>query len=347
MMLSAAHADILQAAVLAPSADNHHRLRFEPTAKGLMIWSPAGRLANLTGYKRTLDLLSLGAVIENIVVRAGIHHLSTQIELFPAGQADRVARITLQPAACAPDPLAAAIPLRHSNRRFFKGPPANDQTQQRIAEAAGQIPGCRLDWLDGADLRAKVLPLIRIAEGERFRNPALHAEMFENIRFDVGWRRSCEEALPPGSLEVEPPLRVIFRLMRHWPFMRILNLVGAYRQLGWRAGDLPCRLAPHIGVISAMSLADCDQIDAGRAFERAWLSITQYGLAMQALPASTLYAQSGALDQGIPSALQARLRAGWEQLLPTRTPLMLFRMGHARAPSQVAGRFPAEHYLKT
>ena len=347
MKLPAAYDDILQAAVLAPSADNHHRLRFEPTAHGLLLWSPAGRLADLAGYQRTLDLISLGAVIENIAVRAGIHHLSAVIELFPAGQADLVARIAFQPAAGAPDPLAAEIPRRHSNRRFFKGPPANDQTLQRIAEAAGQIPGCRLDWLDSAGQRAMILPLIRWAEGERFRNRVLHAEMFANIRFDVGWNQSCEEALPPGSLEVEPPLRVIFRLMRHWPFMRLINLVGTHLQLGWRAGDLPCRLAPHIGVISARSLADRDQVDAGRAFERAWLSIVQHGLAMQALPASALYAQSGAPSQGIPSPLQARLRAGWEKLLPTRTPLMVFRMGHAEAPSQVAGRFQPEHYLKT
>lgn len=347
MRLTATLRDILHAAVQAPSADNHHRLRFEPISEGLRVWSQPGRLANLRGYQRTLDLLSLGAVIENIDLRAGAHHLAASIELFPNRQADLVAHIELQSATSDADPLHAAIPIRHSNRRFFKGPPVAPAILQRIADKAGKWPACALDWLDGAEQRRKVLPLIRQAEAERFHNPILHAEMFENIRFDSGWHQTCEDALPPGALEVEALLRPFFRLLRHWPIMRLLNRMGAYKQLGWRAGDLPCRFAPHLAVISAPGLGDPEQIDAGRTFQRAWLAIAQHGLALQAMPASVLYAQETAIELGIPGQLQARLHAGWGDLLPGRTPLMVFRMGRAEAPSVVAGRHPLEHYLKT
>ena len=347
MQLETTLKDILQAAIQAPSADNHHRLQLQPTQDGVRLWSQAGRLASLTGYKRTLDLISLGAVIENIVLRASAHQLVATVTLFPAGQPDLVADIQLQPTSTPVDPLHTAIPLRHTNRRFFKGPPADAATLRHIDEVARHIPGCTLEWLDDAEQRSRALKLIRLAEGERFRNPILHAELFEGVRFDIGWQQSCEEALPPGALEIEKPLRIFFKLMRHWSVMRVLNWTGAYRQLAWRAGDLPCRLSPHLGVISAPSLADKDQIQAGRAFQRAWLAVAQHGLTMQPMPASVLYAQEAAVGQGIPRPLQARLSQGWAELQPAQTPLMVFRMGRAQAPSLVSGRQPLEHYLKT
>ena len=337
--------DILQAGILAPSADNHHRLRFEQSGEGVRLWSVQKRLATLSGYKRTLDLISIGAVIENIILQAGSHHLSADLSLLPEGLSGPVADIRFSPSETPPDPLHLTIPRRHTNRRFFSGPPADADTLQRIADAAIATPGCSLTWLDRPELRRKALSLIRRAEGERFRRKVLHTEMFENICFGINWDESCDEGLPPGSLEVEKPLRPLFKAMRHWPIMRILNLAGAYWQLGWRAGDLPCRFAPHLGVISSQSLADQDQINAGRAFERAWLAIAQRGFALQPMPASVLYAQSAAVGQGIPRYVQEQLSAGWHELLPEEKPLMVFRMGITNAPSLVSGRKPLESYL--
>jgi nitroreductase len=346
MQLTPTLKDILQAAVLAPSADNHHRLVFELTTDGLRLLTEPGRLAGLSAYKRTLDLVSLGAVVENISLRASAHGLAASVDLFPHEQTDVVADIRFGPLPGEADGLQQAIPIRHTNRRLFTGPQVAPAIRQEISAAASRIPGCTLDWLDDAEQRSKALRMIRAAEGERFRNRILHAELFESIRFDVGWRQSCEEALPPGALEIEAPLRVFFALMKHWPVMAAMNLIGAYKQLAWRAGDLPCRWSPHLAVISAPSLADRDQIAAGRAFQRAWLMVARHGLALQPMPASVLYAQAGAVSQGIPAALQARLHAGWDELQPGRTPLMVFRMGRAKAPSLVAGRYPLAHYLK-
>jgi nitroreductase len=346
MQLDSAQKDILQAAIMAPSADNHHRLRLDPSPDGILVWTQPGRLARLSGYKRTLDLVSLGAVIENIVLRASAHKLAASIECLPDGQPDLIAQIRFQTTSSEPDPLHMAIPDRHTNRRFFKGPAADAKVLQHIQDSASHIPGCKLEWLDTPEPRSKALKLIRLAEGERFRNPILHAELFEGVRFDIGWHQTCEEALPPGALEIEKPLRIFFKLMRHWSVMRAANLVGAYKQLAWRAGDLPCRLSPHLAVISAPSLSDQDQLNAGRAFQRAWLAVAQQGMAMQPMPASVLYAQPAAIKQGIPEKLQSQLLAGWAELQPDRTPLMVFRMGHAKPPSLVSERHPLEYYLK-
>lgn len=187
---------------------------------------------------------------------------------------------------------------------------------------------------------------MRRAETERFRNPLLHAELFSAIRFDVGWQQSCPEGLPPGSLGVEPPLRPFFALLRHWRVAKLANVVGTHQMLGFRSCYLPCRLAPHLGLLSVKNSDNQSLFDAGRSFQRLWLLATAHGRVLQPMPASALYARPGALAEGIPEALQQGLAAGWKELLGEATPLMLFRMGSAAQSAIVSGRPPVADYLE-
>ena len=76
---------------------------------------------------------------------------------------------------------APAIATRHTNRRFYRRQPVDAAARLAMADAVAVIPGARLQWLDDAPLRAAALHAIRIAETERFRRPALHAELFGNL----------------------------------------------------------------------------------------------------------------------------------------------------------------------
>ena len=179
---------------------------------------------------------------------------------------------------------------------------------------------------------------MRRAETERFHNQQLHEELFSAIRFDVGWHRACEEGLPPGALGVEPPLRGLFALLRHWPVMRLANRIGAYHVLGLRSCYLPCRLAPNLGLLAVKKTDTASVFEAGRAFQRLWLTATLQGRVLQPMPASALYALDGSTEEGIPNRLQQALKAGWQACLGGSIPLMLFRMGMAIPSSIKAGR---------
>jgi hypothetical protein len=198
------------------------------------------------GYKRALQLLSLGAVSENLTLAAGVWGLHATCTLFPdPARTDLAVEVKWTREESLPDPLHQAIPTRHTNRRlFFNGLALGVDELDGLRQTAERVPGCSLIWLDSPELRRKSLRLIRLAETERFRNPALHKELFSTIRFDVGWSKTCDDGLPPGALEVEKPLRPVFKLMRHWPVMRAFNLLGAHHMMGVMAAWLPCRLAP-------------------------------------------------------------------------------------------------------
>ncbi|CAG9933475.1 hypothetical protein [Candidatus Nitrotoga arctica] len=339
---------VLESAILAPSADNHHRIRFQFVDNTIRVYYTQAELPPQGGYKQVLALLSLGAVSENLTIAASRFGIGTETVLSPdPTQPDLIMQIRLKADQAEVDPLWPCIPLRHTNRRVhFRGPRMTDAERSEL-DAARTYPACQLVWLDEPIRRRQALRLMRQAETERFHNRILHEELFSAIRFDVGWHRACSEGLPPGALGVEPPLRAFFALLRHWPIMRLANLLGAHHMLGWRACDLPCRLAPHLGLLTVKNTDNQSVFDAGRSFQRLWLAATSQGRVLQPMPASALYALDGARAEGIPAKLQYDLAEGWKSSLGGAIPLMLFRIGFAKPSLVVTGRREASDYVDT
>jgi hypothetical protein len=238
--------------------------------------------------------------------------------------------------------LDAAIEDRHTNRRFYRRSPVPPAALQAVTSAGGDA----LQWLQGP-ARRRALQAIRWAEAERFRRPGLHDELFGSIRFDVGWQADCDDGLPPVALEVEPPLRAGFALLRHWPVMRSVQWLGAAPMLGVRAGWLPCAMAPQLGLVTLRRDAgEAGWLQAGRAFERVWLAAQAQGLALQPMAAAvalTLQQPGGAW---VSAHVQQRLKAALQGLCDSALqPCMLFRLGQADTPSGVTRRGLLSHYI--
>jgi hypothetical protein len=194
-----------------------------------------------------------------------------------------------------------------------------------------------LSWLDSPPRRRAALKLIRWAETERFRNRDLHRELFDSIRFDVGWHAPVDQGLAPATLELPWIERRGFAMLRHWAVQRVANSLGAHFFVGWRGADLPCRLAPHLCVISACGSVETAALQAGRLLQRIWLHTTHLGLSIQVYAASPAYALQGSTSIG--PALRTRRAEGWSELCGAdQVPFLVFRMGHAPRPEVVAGR---------
>ncbi len=346
---------ILSAGLLAPSAENRHELRFVvgPGQVGLVPTERAAWAA--APHRGLLTRLSFGAVVENIALRSAQLGLALEPELHLDAAAGPlvVLRWSERPAvAGAPDALAHelanALEQRHTNRRFYARAPVDAATLATLTRAAADVSGGGVHWLDAADERRRGLRAIRLAETERFRRRALHAELFGAVRFEAGWQRTLPEWLAPATLEVEPPSRPMFSAMRHWGVMRAATFAGAHLMLGLRAGYLPCALAPHLGLIVAHGADEASAaFTAGRSFQRLWLAAAAAGLALQPMAAATALARQHAGGDWVSAPTQRELQRLLASLVPGggATPQLLFRLGRARAPSAVAGRRPIDDYL--
>lgn len=340
--------DILYAGVRAPTADNRPVVRLRLHADRIELWALPEVATPAQPHRRALGLLAAGAMVENMVLRAAARGFALHAEPLPDAllQPALLAVLHWRGAAAldAPDAaLDAAIEHRHTNRRFYRRSPVPPAALQVVTRAGGGP----LQWLEGP-ARRRALQAIRWAEAERFRRVGLHEELFGSIRFDVGWQADCDEGLPPVALEVEPPLRPGFALLRHWPVMRAARWLGAAPMLGVRAGWLPCAMAPQLGLMTLRRDAgEAGWLLAGRAFERVWLAAQAQGLALQPMAAAvalTLQRPGGAW---VSPRLQQRLKAALQGLCDgALQPCMLFRLGQADTPSGVTRRGLLSHYIE-
>ncbi len=336
--------EIVRSGILAPSADNQHVFRLELSGHTIRLWPTPEFSATTERHRRALGLISLGAVLENMRLRAGQLGFSARAQWLADGIGP-LAEINVQPAAdTASDELAVAIPGRHTNRRMYRGPGLSDAEAALLDTAVASVKGVQLVWLHGA-ARRRALNLIWRAESERFLRPKLHEELFSSIRFDLSWHETATLALPPGALEIELPMRPLFKLLRHWALMRPLSWLGVHHLVGLRAGWLPCWQAPVLGLLATSLAGDAGAIAVGTAFERLWLRSTLMEFAFQPLAASAVLPLQSPRDAGASDQLRADLTAGWQAIAPGLLPLMVFRMGHADQPAVRTGRLPIQDYL--
>jgi hypothetical protein len=328
---------IIEAGVLAPSADNRHMLRFRIAADAILVRG-SEEFERAPFHRRVLALISLGAVLENMVLRAAALGVESEVTGIDGGRAEApLAELRFRPVAARADPLEAAIRSRHTNRRpFYRGPPLSEAERRQMTEDAEAVSGVRLLWLDSPDTRRQALRLVTIAETERFRCKSMHADLFSSVRFDVGWRGTASEGLPPGALEIEPPMRPLFKALRNWSVMRTLNLIGTHHFIGLRGAYLPCRTAPHLCALTTSLDLDRGTVAVGRALQRVWLRAASFGMAFQPFAGAALLALEGYRD--VAEATRQRLRSEWMSVCGSALPLMMFRIGRAGRPSVRSAR---------
>lgn len=345
-MVSQTHLQsIVEAGIWAPSADNCHQIEFELLKNSIALWQTK-ELRQAPFHRRVLGLIGLGSVVENMLIRASSLGLAAELKLFPdRTRPDALAHIDFRESVAVTDDLDSVIRSRCTNRRLlFKGPGLSNSERASLEAEVARVDGVKLLWFDRADLKKAVLRLLVVAESERFRLKPLHAELFASIRFDVGWTKAVEQGLPPGALEVDPPVRWAFRALRYWPLMRILNVVGMHRAIALRAAYMPCRLAPHLCALATYLPFDDGCLAVGRSLERIWLRASASGFAVQPFAAPGLLALEGYQDVTAP--VRKKLVDGWRAVTQDVKPLIVFRMGRAKAPSVRALRRSVHSYLR-
>ena len=327
---------IVEAAVLAPSADNRHCFELQLSDERILLFGNRA-YASAPFHRKVLALVSFGAVVENMRIRAAFLGYRACIRWMPdAADASVIAELRLAKAESAEHALDSAIPQRHTNRRLaYRGPRLGERELAQFGQAVAPIEGVSLHFMDTPTSRAKLLRLLRIAEAERFNTRSLHEDLFSAVRFDVGWHRTVEEGLAPCALSVEPGMRWAFRQLARWPVMNLLRALRFHHVLGFRAAYLPCRFAPHCAVLSTTLPAQRGALAVGMALERIWLWAASSGLSLQPFAAPALLALSDYVD--VPSITRDRLLRTWRALLAD-TPVMVFRMGFANPPEGRSGR---------
>jgi nitroreductase len=272
-------------------------------------------------YARQI-VIGHGTFIELLVLAAGSEGYGCAIEYFPQGQpADGevderpLARIRLQRASAANDPLFAQIPHRRSIKEPYLAQPLQSG-HARALQAAHRVGPAQLTFGTDAALAAGLRSITERAMLIELQTPRTLKESIDRLR--VGADAIVAQ---PDGIEL------------HGPFFWWLSKLGLMTPekamtpgtMAWQGGiDYAlgwARATPAFGWLVTAANDRVSQIEAGRAYVRLNLKATELGVAMH--PVSQVlqeYPEMAGLQREFLTTLG----------IPTgQTVQMLFRLGYS------------------
>lgn len=313
------------------------------------------RAESLYDVHHSASWIALGALLTNLRIAATTFGYQLHIDLFPDHErSNRVAQVRWQRQPAGDDPLFPALAARCVNRRPYRRAPLPSPIKAEFVSLASNAPGVSLDFVEDKPKKSALASLAAVNERILFENRALHDGLYRWLRWTTHETTRTGDGMPVESLELSVFERPGFRLLNSWPMTRGLTVLGLTRMLPWRTQRIYQNSAA-IGLVTIQGTQPQEFVRGGELVEHVWLTATARGIAFQPITGITFLLLRCRLAKGNGLSLRHQKlldtvgrRLG--ELLPSslqRTPIMLFRLGLASAPSGRALRRPVESVLTT
>lgn len=340
--------EIVAESVRAPSGHNFQPWKFEIGEESMRIFLDAQADQTILNYKQWGSYLSIGALIENIeTVATGKGFIAeTEVTAAESESCVAVVRVTrAEPGAPRAAERYAAVHTRATNRMPYKKREFSDTDASEFLAATQNLSSVRLTFVSDSSKIARAAAAMSLSDWLLFNARTLHGFVFNHIRWTSAEEQKKRDGLYLATLELPPPVRVLFRLFRYWPAARALGVIGFGSVVAKQNAAL-YEAVGALGCICVPSFSRRNLVMAGRALERVWLLATQKGLSMQPIM-GTLYlsamAADGAALPGFSEKLTRRVVQAGARLrseFPTDGQHMvcLFRIGKGESPSARSSR---------
>ncbi len=343
---------IIEYGSYAPSGDNSQPWRFEIEGNKINVFNIPGKDNPILNVRNSGSYVAHGALIENMLIAASQMSFAADLKIFPQGISDLVSSITLSPSSAKSEPLFPFIKERATNRKPYKKIPLSEAEKEVLLSAGSAISGCELKLVEEREMIRTVAEAMSVTEKVALETRALHNLFFKSIFWDETKNKRGESGLYIKTLEVPPPVRVIFKMIKKWPVMRFFNAFGFNKLAAKGNAALYAQSAAHGAII----IEDESQnfVAAGRVFQRAWLEATRLGLFLQPVTGTLFLARrvEGREDNPFSEKNSDLIRKASQKISfifginGSRVAAMLFRIGRADSPSARSGRKTPEVIFK-
>jgi molybdopterin/thiamine biosynthesis adenylyltransferase len=276
--------EILELAMLAPSAGNTQPWRFIVDGQTVDIAHDPDRSTTYRSVdaRETVTRLTLGAVTESIVVSARAKGLPATVTYDPHGPADLIhTRVTIGTATHEPSAwereLGAAIRDRFTQRGRVQGRPLTAADCADLIRATTQFDVHV--WLSD-DPVTKDRFADAVATGNRLRVlvEEMHGDAFREFYFR-GEEPERVDGIALDDIHLTTAEFTGIRLVRRPEVARFLRRRGEGSGMVDFARDWGT-LASAVGALTIRNTERRDYVEAGRAFQRLWLTATARGIGL-------------------------------------------------------------------
>lgn len=339
---------ILEIAVYAPSGDNCQPWRFEVDGDFLEIHNIEHPTYDHPFYNfhQKGSFFAHGCLIENIIIASSQEGYSVGTELFPDNRnSNFVARLRFIPGSATRDELFAHIDRRVTNRKKYKKIPLSAAQQQALLNL-NQLAGTpvRVHLTDKREDLIRLGRALSVNEKIVLESKELHQTFFSHIVWSGVEEKKVRSGLYLRTMELPPPIRGIFRLIRRWPIQRTMNKLG-FSKLAAANNAQIYSSGSAMGILTMENDSNNNFVSAGRIFQRIWLQCTSMGLSLQPitgilyLMARVLAGETGQLSRHH-IELVKKSYGEIESIfgMSGATIPVLFRVGYAAEPSARTSR---------
>lgn len=337
--------NLVTAASRAPSGDNTQPWQFEvdEQAGRLTIALNPSRDPSPMNAGQRMARIACGAALENIARTLNFNDWRAGITLDPSGYS---ASVQLYSAAESQAEIEHVISNRCSNRKFYSNEPVPKRIRDVLSMTNSGSDEISIHWLWETDALKSFAALESAAFSTLYGKRRIRAAILDNVRFDRPRTEKVNAGLSLGSLELSALESKLFRLTGRLPDWMV------------KGGGILMGMSHHVRKLvlssSALCLITAKRVSphmdwqVGRAAQKAWLALTEQGLAaqpMMTLPVLEQISRHSKLDsQGLPESRHVQaLLDRWPEVLPQAKDqhvAFVLRAGYATQPTARTGREP-------
>jgi hypothetical protein len=318
---------ILDAARTAPSHDNLQPWRFTVDADTVSFGVDPDRNGSAD---ESMARIGLGAAIECACIAASRMGIAPRIQPPREGA---LVTMTFSDPKRLPDPDLSRT-RRATNRRVYDGRALDDATLRALRDAVPQRDLAVVHWFGRERVRA-LGPIVEQADEIAHLDPAFRERALAAVRFDVKDREVVSRGLPVASLELSTAERAALAGLKK-PIGSGMT-ASAAKTLGTRARRL-MESASGVLIVTTTGSDPMSDVDVGRSVQRAWMALTQKGLAAHPMTTVMSLALAAEPDERLSSVL-ASFRGAFPHLAEGSRIAFLMRFGFADAPTLRSGRY--------
>jgi hypothetical protein len=342
-------AQILTDSVTAPSPDNFQPWKFSVLDNEINVFKVPSEVNHLLDCNQHVLILTVGMLVENIVISASHYGYRCSIQLFPdASYPDLAARIRIhKDSGVNRDHLYDYIKARCTNRKMYKKNGIAPEILDELAGLLRDFPGIEVQFAeDQKDIR-QLGNAVSAIDKIMCENKELHGALFQHITWTKEEEQRTNQGLSLDAMELKAADKQMFRLIQKWKVINSLNKIGFSNIIraknASQYGSAACGV-----IISTQNDSQTDYLNAGRFVQRFWLVATQKGLSLHPI-VGVIYCTQKVIQENTPlfSNSHAKLLRDNYTVLDSiasangktnKHIVFYFRMGYADPPSYQSTR---------
>lgn len=294
-------AQMILAGTLAPSGDNSQPWSFSVYGDSVSVRMHPEKDHALLNVEKGGTLIASGAVLENMIWQARALGCDPGFTLLPDFDQDIVGEFVVKEGGAASADslrLAAAISERHTNRAPYSVENLPVGFMTRCLATAGEYEPCSFTVVNTPETIAAAAGASSAMEEIALQDERIHKLFFDSILWSMADHRSGKPGLHIRTLELPGPARLLFRFLRHWRVIRLLNRLGFAKMAARGNAQVYASSGAMVAIIAPDRSAH-SMLQAGRLIERIWLEATAEGLAAQPLAGLLYLAEASRRDPSL------------------------------------------------